>query len=192
MGITTKTGVDENGQSSSSFVGRAIGDIIPHFGTTPPPGTLVCDGSEISRETYHELYEEIGALCGPGDGSTTFELPDLRDVWLVWAGTQRSAGTEVAEGLPEIIGSLIFRDNNVTRSETTFKGNVTAPTGNGVFNSNNNPSNGFENMLMLQNTPESPSATEISFAASRSSSIYGSSAHVTPASVAVLPCIVYE
>lgn len=50
MGITTKTGLNENGQSSSVFEGRAIGDIIPHFGTTPPPGTLVCDGSEISRE----------------------------------------------------------------------------------------------------------------------------------------------
>ena len=78
MGITTKTGLNENGQSSSVFEGRAIGDIIPHIGTTAPPGTLVCDGSEISREAYKELYKEIGALVGQGDGSTTFELPDFR------------------------------------------------------------------------------------------------------------------
>ena len=186
------SGVNEHGQPSEAMLGYAIGDIIPHFGTTAPPGTLVCDGSEVSREAYAELFEEIGALVGQGDGSTTFNLPDLCGKWMMGADAEHDAGAEVAEGLPEIVGSLIFRDNNVTRSDTTNKANVVAPTGNGVFNSNNTPNDGFENMLMLQNTPDTPSATEISFAASRSSSIYGASTHVTPASVAVLPCIVYE
>ena len=43
MGITTKTGLNENGQPSEVMLGCAIGDIIPHMGTTAPPGTLVCD-----------------------------------------------------------------------------------------------------------------------------------------------------
>lgn len=36
------------------------------------------DGREISRETYSKLFEVIGTAYGGGDGSTTFNLPDLR------------------------------------------------------------------------------------------------------------------
>lgn len=96
------SGVNEHGQPSEVMLGCAIGDIIPHFGTTPPAGTLVCDGSEVSREVYHELFEEIGSLVGQGDGSTTFDLPDLRGRWMMGADAERAAGEEVAEGLPGI------------------------------------------------------------------------------------------
>jgi microcystin-dependent protein len=44
--------------------------------------TLVCDGSAVSRTTYSELYGLIGDLYGPGDGSTTFNTPDLRGVFV--------------------------------------------------------------------------------------------------------------
>ncbi len=46
--------------------------------TTPPDGSLVCDGSAISRETYSKLFGVIGTLYGAGDNATTFNLPDLR------------------------------------------------------------------------------------------------------------------
>ena len=177
MGITTKTGLNENGQSSSVFEGRAIGDIIPHFGTTAPPGTLVCDGSEISRETYHELYEEIGALCGPGDGSTTFELPDLRGKWLMGADAEHEAGAEVAEGLPDIAGQVGLRDNGLlSLAAGAFTGIAkTLPT--------------WINYQQSAGTAI-PYKSAI-FAASKSNPVYGAQDHVTPASVAVLPCIVY-
>ncbi|WP_235914192.1 phage tail protein [Curvivirga aplysinae] len=45
---------------------------------TPPNAYLYCDGSEVSRETYSDLFDAIGDLYGAGDGSTTFNLPDLR------------------------------------------------------------------------------------------------------------------
>lgn len=44
-----------------------------------PSGWLVCDGSAISRTTYANLFQAIGTIHGTGDGSTTFNLPDLRD-----------------------------------------------------------------------------------------------------------------
>jgi microcystin-dependent protein len=44
-----------------------------------PPGWLVCDGSAVSRATYSALFAAIGTTWGSGDGSTTFNLPDLRD-----------------------------------------------------------------------------------------------------------------
>ena len=42
-----------------------------------PTGYHVCDGSEISRDQYAELFEVIGTTYGPGNGSTTFNLPNL-------------------------------------------------------------------------------------------------------------------
>lgn len=55
------------------------GGCIWFAGTVVPFGYLACDGSLISRSTYAALYSQIGNTWGPGDGSTTFALPDLRD-----------------------------------------------------------------------------------------------------------------
>lgn len=45
---------------------------------TPPEGFLACNGQAISRTTYAALFGAIGTIYGIGDGSTTFNLPDLR------------------------------------------------------------------------------------------------------------------
>ena len=47
-------------------------------GNTPPAGYLKCDGAQVSRTQYPELFAAIGTIYGPGDGSSTFNLPDLR------------------------------------------------------------------------------------------------------------------
>jgi len=46
--------------------------------STAPAGYLKCNGAEISRETYANLFAAIGTTFGAGDESTTFNLPDLR------------------------------------------------------------------------------------------------------------------
>ena len=45
----------------------------------PPTGFLKCDGRAISRTTYADLFALIGTTYGPGDGSTTFNIPDFDD-----------------------------------------------------------------------------------------------------------------
>lgn len=55
-----------------------IGAIVPYTGATAPTNWLTCDGSAISRTTYQDLFNVIGTTFGPGDGSTTFNLPDMR------------------------------------------------------------------------------------------------------------------
>ncbi len=55
-----------------------IGAMLPYGNTTPPENWLICDGSEVSRTTYAELFNVIGTSYGSGDGSTTFNLPDKR------------------------------------------------------------------------------------------------------------------
>jgi microcystin-dependent protein len=63
------------------------GSVIPYAGVAggmvnPPPGWLVCDGSAVSRMTYAALYQAIGTGWGAGDGAMTFNLPDLRGMFL--------------------------------------------------------------------------------------------------------------
>lgn len=55
-----------------------IGCILPFSGTNAPDGYLLCDGSAVSRTTYADLFNEIGVTYGAGDGSTTFNLPNLK------------------------------------------------------------------------------------------------------------------
>ena len=60
------------------------GMIVPFAGPVEkiPAGWLLCDGTAISRSTYANLYNAIGVCWGTGDGSTTFNLPDLRGMFL--------------------------------------------------------------------------------------------------------------
>lgn len=66
------------------------GSILMYGASEAPDGWLLCDGSLVSRTTYASLFEIIGTTFGAGDGSTTFKLPDLRDKFVVGAGTSYS------------------------------------------------------------------------------------------------------
>jgi len=54
------------------------GFILMYAGSGAPSGWMVCDGSAISRADFPELFTRIGIAYGAGNGSTTFNLPDLR------------------------------------------------------------------------------------------------------------------
>jgi microcystin-dependent protein len=54
------------------------GVILPYGGSSAPNGYLMCDGSPVSRTTYAALFSVIGTTYGAGDGSTTFNVPDMR------------------------------------------------------------------------------------------------------------------
>lgn len=56
-------------------------------------GWLLCDGSEVSRTTYANLFTAIGTRYGAGDGSSTFTLPDLRGRSLLGTGLGSQGGT---------------------------------------------------------------------------------------------------
>ncbi len=81
--------------ASAAAPGSALASIVP-AGTViayagvvagsgnvaPPPGWLLCDGAAVSRTTYANLFAAIGTTAGPGDGSTTFNLPDYQGYFL--------------------------------------------------------------------------------------------------------------
>ena len=73
---------DENGEWVEIAVKASdtlpIGTQVAFGGSIAPINWLICDGSEVSRTTYADLFSVIGTSYGEGDGSTTFNLPDKR------------------------------------------------------------------------------------------------------------------
>jgi microcystin-dependent protein len=82
---------------TSTALGFKTGMMIDYGSTTPPAGWLVCDGSAVSRTTYANLFATISTIWGVGDGSTTFNLPNLKGSVSVGSGglttTQFSGNT---------------------------------------------------------------------------------------------------
>lgn len=91
-----------------------IGAVIDFTGYTAPAGWMLCYGQAISRSTYAALFAIIGTNFGSGDGSTTFNLPDLRgrvvaglnNMGGVVSGRLGSgAGFSVSGANPNVIGA---------------------------------------------------------------------------------------
>lgn len=142
-----------------------IGTILSYASATPPNGFLVCDGSEVSKSTYADLFEVIGDTYGTATDTSKFKLPDLRDRFV--QGANGNLGTSKDAGLPNISGTF-YHDTN-------------AKTGlSGVFTYEGT---GRQN---LKNDAPTNSGL-ITFDASKSNSIYGNSDTVQPPSV----CLTY-
>lgn len=73
--------LNPDGSIKESFVAELrampVGAVIPYSGINPPSGYLLADGSAVSRTTYPALFTVCGTMYGVGDGSTTFNLPNL-------------------------------------------------------------------------------------------------------------------
>src|ERR1700722_13445643 len=76
--------------------------------TTAPTGWLLCDGSAVSRTTFSVLFVLIGTTYGVGDGSTTFNVPDMRGRVPVGVGTGTGGGAS-GNGLPSGGSALTAR-----------------------------------------------------------------------------------
>ncbi|WP_051202678.1 phage tail protein [Sediminimonas qiaohouensis] len=86
--------------------------------SSPPAGFLECDGAALSRSTYANLFNAIGTVFGAGDGSTTFNIPDLRGEFVRgWdnargADSGRGFGTWQGDAIRNIYGELIYHANS--------------------------------------------------------------------------------
>lgn len=67
-----------------------IGTVIAMAANYAPSGYVLCNGSAVSRSTYSDLFDKIGTTYGSGNGSTTFNLPNLTNKFIQGSGT---AGT---------------------------------------------------------------------------------------------------
>lgn len=88
--------LDPAAPASGLFI---IGEVRFVAVAATPTGWLPCDGAAVSRTTYAALFAAIAAVFGPGDGSTTFNVPDCRGRAIAGAGqgtglAMRTAGTK--------------------------------------------------------------------------------------------------
>lgn len=114
---------------------QVIGAIVAYAGATLPDNYLECNGQEISRSDYADLFSIIGTTYGEGDGDTTFNLPNLQDKFPM-ASSTKTIGSFVSPGLPNITGSITEAPYPVNPSP--------APTISGAFkNSVIGSSNGW-------------------------------------------------
>ena len=96
--LTNQTAYAYNGTTLVSVGGGAggggdttpIGTVEAYAGTTAPNGYLLCDGSAVSRTTYSDLFNVIGTTYGIGDGSTTFNLPNIKGKVVVMQDTTQT------------------------------------------------------------------------------------------------------
>lgn len=171
--------IDKIGAGGSGGGGDLPGfvKICAHNGTVPD-GYLLCDGSAVSRTTYADLFDAIGTTWGAGDGSTTFNLPNLNSYWLKGSTT---AGTNVSAGLPNITGT--FQPGTSTAPIGFGGGSV----GSGALSSVSTGKTGY----IYQNSTGSYTEYKVNFAAKSSNSIYGASTTVQPPSKSVRYMIKY-
>jgi microcystin-dependent protein len=89
-----------------------VGVIWPYAGSSAPSGFLLCYGQAVSRTTYADLFTAISTTYGSGDGSTTFNVPDLRG--------------RVAAGKDDMGGSSA---NRLTDADDGLNGDTLGDTG---------------------------------------------------------------
>ena len=68
-----------NGSDLTGIEGTATGTIVPWSASSLPTGFLECDGAAVSRSTYSALFAIVSTTYGAGNGSSTFNLPNLAD-----------------------------------------------------------------------------------------------------------------
>ena len=158
-----------------------VGVVQAFAGATTPQGWLLCDGSAVSRTDYADLYAVIGDTYGAGDGSTTFNLPNLVDKFIQGNAT---SGTEKTAGLPNITGGGVTvqaLDNSAGQGLWVRGGNGALYAGGGWART------GTLGSYSAHENYES----EIRIDASRSNSIYGNSTTVQPPAVTMRYIIKY-
>jgi len=150
--------------------------------STSPVGYLECNGQAVSRTQYPELFTAIGIVYGAGNGTTTFNVPDLRGEFIRGAdnGKGIDAGRVIGTGQA---GTLIVGDFDPT------------PTPGSLYSA----SGTYQNLYgadPFDASSYSPATTQAAFAtssvvAATAASLPGYFGITRPRNVALLPCIKY-
>lgn len=167
-----------NGEEiQGSLYSVPIGTILSYSATTPPVGFLVCDGSEVSKTTYADLFVIIGDTYGTATDTSKFKLPDLRDKFV--QGANGNLGTSKDAGLPNVTGQVGYLkaidDGNYNESISLRDG---------CFKNSKNMTTTPPAQSVRNSTQDTANRTgTIVFDASKSNAIYGNSDTVQPPSV---------
>ena len=97
------------------------GAVVPYGGGTAPTGYLLCDDSAVSRTTYATLFAIVSTTYGAGNGTTTFNVPDLRDRLPLGKGTNNSTlGGETTGAAASAVQATASGSASLTVTTGTF------------------------------------------------------------------------
>lgn len=136
-----------------------------------PSGFLLCNGANVSRTTYKNLFNAIGTTYGAGDGSSTFTLPKLNDGRFLEGST--APGTKRNAGLPNITGVYPYTWPQENLSGLTYQG--------AAYEATVSSYKGWGASSRI-----SSGVAAFGFDASKSNGLYGDSSKVQPVSLTTL------
>ncbi|OUO94816.1 phage tail protein [Cloacibacillus sp. An23] len=177
---------DEYGNLIQTRVPTAIGFPTWFAGPEIPEGYLYCDGSEVNRNVYKELFAAIGTTWGAGDGADTFNIPDLRGIFVRGDGGENNADLGVRQGdaIRNIKGRLFdYLWQDVNGGDVP----ILSASNNGCFGNNTTDTNEARSVAN-PNTIKLTGYDGILFDASR---VVPTAAENRPVNVALRPCIRY-
>ena len=138
-----------------------VGTVHAFAGVSAPNGWLLCNGQAVSRSQYSRLFSVISTRYGGGDGRSTFNVPDMRDRFIEGAHSY-NVGTPLSAGIPNVTGTI------QTPDDTSAVG--------GAFRVERHFGDNYQATQWYRVDKE----YQVSFDASRSSSVYGRSSTVQP------------
>jgi len=158
------------------------GSLLPYAGSSAPSGFVLCYGQELNRTTYATLFGVIGTTYGTGDGSTTFNVPDLRGRAVAgqddMGGSSADRLTGQSGGVDgDTLGATGGAETHtLSGAESGTSAHSHTLTG-GIYSSD--LASGGPTAVSLSNNATSPSYRETvdNFAVSTSSAAAASSAH---------------
>lgn len=155
--LQTATQADAQTLLGFSAFSLPPGCMLPFGGPTAPSGWHKCDGSAVSRASFPLLFAAIGTAWGIGDGSTTFNLPDMRG--RTFAGVDASQGrltnaSDAAFGASAALGNVGGNQLVQTHTHTT---SINDPGHTHTFTQAVGLSGGASSGLVA--TPQAPSSS---------------------------------
>lgn len=102
--------VNQTGGGSATGDTLPVASIMPYPKATAPENWLICDGSAISRTDYSELFNAIGTTFGEGDGSTTFNLPNIKGRTIVGLNADDADFNTIGKTIGEKTHTLTIKE----------------------------------------------------------------------------------
>lgn len=107
-----------------------VGQVCFFAMNSAPSGFLKCNGAAVSRTTYSQLFAAIGTTYGSGDGSTTFNLPEMRGEFVRslddgrGIDSSRGIGSAQGDAMRNITGNLFMQGNrqSISGADGVFAG----------------------------------------------------------------------
>lgn len=146
--------------------GAQPGDVKMVFTATAPTGWIKANGAAISRSTYANLFAKYGTMFGAGDGSTTFNLPDLRGEFLRGFDDGRGVDTGRALGSAQASQNLAHNHTGTADSAGAHTHGITSagasgsngvqvqgvPNGNSLYTASTNSAGAHGHTLTIANS----------------------------------------